>query len=798
MAKRAQSDDRLEARLGEAEREVAALREALTRAQAERDGVARALDELRASRGFKLLSSYWRARDRLAPHGSRQRRFLAAVKRLARGARSADHPPVKQLARKAAERFLWGGSAYNPYGRLDPLKPIPVVVHEGVGNDGAWGRDAQQVSLVCTVYDEAASIETWLASVARLRVLPDEVVIADGGSTDGTPDRIEAFAQAHPGIAIRVLRAAERINIAQGRNRAIRAARNDLIACTDAGCILEEHWLGAIVAPLQVDPEVDVSMGTYVSAGPCAAAYERWFVALPTDPARFLPSSRSVAFRKSAWEAAGGYPEWLTLTGEDTVFDLNLRKVSRKWAYAPAARVRWSVPSTLRDALRLAYRYGRGNGEAGLGAWFMNGYRWTLALRRLPAGAWLPLALVAAAADPRDRGVARLINGAGARGCVDGDRERVELLTQRGRMKGNVLILTGVPLYDCGGGQRGTQMALGFVRQGLKVTFVNVYPAYESNKSIHLDTDFELLELCFLEHFDVTEWAGRHRSVLAGTTVVLEFPHPRFLPIVRALKRLGARIVYDCIDNWSSVLGGDWYTPETEAEVIAESDVLVASARALVERLEALSHRDVHYLPQAVNPRAFAAAPAAAPTDLPQGGGPILLYVGSLWGSWFDWDLVLKASQAFPDARLVFIGEYGGQCPYALPNVHFLGLKPHGELAGYLAAADACLIPFKVDEITRAVNPLKVYEYLAMGKPVVSSALPELEGMPYVFTSGTPDEFVENVRRALGTKIDRERIRAFVEANGWENRVEALLRWVGGREATATEPPARPMRRVGS
>jgi GT2 family glycosyltransferase/glycosyltransferase involved in cell wall biosynthesis len=784
LAAAAAAEEELEQRLAAAEAEAARLRDALYRSEAAREEAAHALGALRATKGFKILSTYWRTRDRVAPPGSPQRKALAAVKRIARS-RGAEGLRVKDVAksvlRRTVDQVLWGGSSYNPYDRLDPLKPIPVEVF-GVDRVAPTGaREELRASLICTVYNEAASIEAWLESVARQKVQPDEVVIADGGSTDGTPERIEAFARSHPGLELRVLRSVGRLNIAQGRNLAIDAARNELIACTDAGCILEENWFGAIVAPMQRDAQVDVSMGMYTCAGGRPRTpYDDWFVSEPADPSRFLPSSRSVAFRKSAWRAAGGYPEWLTLTGEDTVFDLNLRKVSRKWAYVPSARVRWSAPRSLRDALKLAYRYGRGNGEAGLGAWFLNGYRWTLALRRLPRGSWFPLA-IAASLGTKQRNVLRLVNGAGARGCVHGDRGRVDLLRSRGRMKGNVLILTGVPFYDCGGGQRGTQMALGFVRRGDKVTFVNVYPAYESNKSIYLETDFELLELSFFDHFDVSEWSERHRAVLAETTVVLEFPHPKFLPVVHELKRLGARVVYDCLDNWNSALGGDWYSDRAEREIVDSSDVLVASARVLVDRLANMTGREVRYLPQAVNAQAFAHRPATTPADLPPGEGPVLLYVGSLWGSWFDWELVLKTSQALPAARLVFIGEYGGQCPYHLPNAHFLGLKPHGELAGYLAASDVCLIPFKVDDITRAVNPLKVYEYLAMGKPVVSSELPELTGMPYVFTASA-DGFVESIRTALATKVDVEQIRRFVDANSWDNRVDALAGWVGARK----------------
>jgi glycosyltransferase involved in cell wall biosynthesis len=111
--------------------------------------------------------------------------------------------------------------------------------------------------------------------------------------------------------------------------------------------------------------------------------------------------------------------------------------------------------------------------------------------------------------------------------------------------------------------------------------------------------------------------------------------------------------------------------------------------------------------------------------------------------------------------------------------VHFVGLRPQAEVPAYVAHADVCLVPFKVDKLVRAVSPLKVYEYLAMGKPVVASQMPELQDLPYVTVARTEREFVEAVGRAQSVKPLAEDIARFVADNGWKSRVRQLERLLG-------------------
>lgn len=223
-----------------------------------------------------------------------------------------------------------------------------------------------QVTVICTVKNEAANLPRLLDSLLAQTRPPDEVVIADGGSTDGTAAVLRAYAERAP-WPLRVI-AAPGTNIAAGRNVAIRAAVGDIIASTDAGVWLEPNWLADLIAPL-ADPALDVVSGFFVPDPRGVFETALGATTLPAvedvRPDRFIPSSRSVAFRKCAWQAVGGYPEWLDYC-EDVIFDLDLRARTPTFGWAPTAVAHFRPRSSLRAFARQYYLYARGDGKAGL------------------------------------------------------------------------------------------------------------------------------------------------------------------------------------------------------------------------------------------------------------------------------------------------------------------------------------------------------------------------------------------------------------------------------------------------
>jgi len=229
-------------------------------------------------------------------------------------------------------------------------------------------------SLIATVFNESANLSRFLESYANQTLHAAEFVIVDGGSSDGTPDLIRQFAAAHPALHIRLIidptcsRKFTAGPIARGRNVAIEAARYDLIAATDAGCLLHEAWFAEISAPFS-RPDVDVVAGWYEAniVNRFSAAFAE--AAMPrlarVNPDTFMPSSRSIAFRKECWRKVGGYPT-ATLTGEDTKFNLMLKEAGCRFIFAPRAIVYWDCPRSYEEMFTKQYRYGKGDGTLGI------------------------------------------------------------------------------------------------------------------------------------------------------------------------------------------------------------------------------------------------------------------------------------------------------------------------------------------------------------------------------------------------------------------------------------------------
>jgi glycosyltransferase involved in cell wall biosynthesis len=217
-----------------------------------------------------------------------------------------------------------------------------------------------KVSLVSTVRNAAEEIGEFLESISAQTRPPDEVVIVDGGSTDGTAEVLRAA----PGITLLEEAGA---NIARGRNLAIAAATHDVIAVSDADCVLDPAWLEHLMDP--IERGADVSMGSYRPLATGFLAVCQAAVAVPEAGElredRFMPSSRSVAFRRAAFEAAGGYPEWLDI-GEDMFIDVRWRELGLDMRLAPDAVAYWRPRPTLREHFRQYARYAEGDAIAGM------------------------------------------------------------------------------------------------------------------------------------------------------------------------------------------------------------------------------------------------------------------------------------------------------------------------------------------------------------------------------------------------------------------------------------------------
>lgn len=222
------------------------------------------------------------------------------------------------------------------------------------------------VSLICTVRDEADTIADLLDSMLAQSRLPDEIVVNDCGSRDATAVIVQSYAARD--ARIRLVRGG--YNIPSGRNHAIAAARGTLIACTDAGLVLDRDWLARIIAPLEQEPHAADLVGGFYSPAPrsifeLALGATNYPDAEEIVAERFLPSGNSMAFRKHVWEAVGGFPEWADHC-EDLIFDQQVIRAGYRWVFVPDARVWFRPRESLIAFARQYFFYARGDGVAHL------------------------------------------------------------------------------------------------------------------------------------------------------------------------------------------------------------------------------------------------------------------------------------------------------------------------------------------------------------------------------------------------------------------------------------------------
>ena len=219
-----------------------------------------------------------------------------------------------------------------------------------------------KVSLIATVLNADDHIGAFLSSVAAQDRVPDEVIVVDGGSADGTLERLR-----DAGDAITLIEEPG-ANIARGRNLAIAAASHDAIAVADADCAYGPGWLAALVAALEAGADVAMGWTEPVIASlldACVASLGFPLAAAEVDETTFMPSARSVAFRREAIDAIGGYPEWLAI-GEDMWVNHRWRERGFAMRMAPDAVASWHPRGSLAAIWNQYVRYARGDGQAGM------------------------------------------------------------------------------------------------------------------------------------------------------------------------------------------------------------------------------------------------------------------------------------------------------------------------------------------------------------------------------------------------------------------------------------------------
>ena len=256
---------------------------------------------------------------------------------------------------------------------------------------------------------------------------------------------------------------------------------------------------------------------------------------------------------------------------------------------------------------------------------------------------------------------------------------------------------------------------------------------------------------------------------------------PGWTPLALALReQFAGPLVFDCMDDHSGFSTNTDEALKLEETLIQQADLVIASSSLLEDKLKVLNSNTI-LVKNGTEFEHFQRPEANGELDHYL-GKPIIGYYGAI-SDWFDMELLVYCARQKPDWQFVLIGStFGCDTDVAKEflNIKFLGEKPYAELPGYLAYFDVCTIPFKIVPLTLATNPVKFYEYLSSGRPVVAVDLPELQ--PYrdnCYLAKDKDEFLQQLAMALAQKDDPELIArriALAKGNSWDQRVETILR----------------------
>jgi GT2 family glycosyltransferase/glycosyltransferase involved in cell wall biosynthesis len=341
--------------------------------------------------------------------------------------------------------------------------------------------------------------------------------------------------------------------------------------------------------------------------------------------------------------------------------------------------------------------------------------------------------------------------------------------------------------------QRPQQIAAQFARQGSRVLWVSptrsLPPGPEPYKLIQLrDNLWEVqlrggpidIYMGTLGHDAIESFADSlahlYRDLgIAEDCVIVQLPFWRGLAL--SLRRsYGSKLIYDCMDDWDTFNNLGSFNVSEEKDLVQECDLLVVTSHELLRKFE---QRDLRSL-LARNGADFDFFKTAQANDLLSGiPKPIVGYFGAI-ADWIDLDLVARVARLRPSYSFVLIGQVFDRdvsALEALPNVFLLGNKSYNDIPAYLYGFDACTIPFLLNQVTNATDPVKLYEYFTLGKPVIATDMRELSYCSDLLYIGRDaEDFAAKLDSAL-TETDETllpRRMSFAAANNWASRVSSI------------------------
>ncbi|MEO0072518.1 MAG: glycosyltransferase [candidate division WOR-3 bacterium] len=252
---------------------------------------------------------------------------------------------------------------------------------------------------------------------------------------------------------------------------------------------------------------------------------------------------------------------------------------------------------------------------------------------------------------------------------------------------------------------------------------------------------------------------------------------PYWEPIIKEINF--SLIVYDCIDDLKVFCKEKHlnYFASLHACLINRADLVIVSAKTLEDDIRKINPSvPVYLIPNGV-PANFYKTEISVPKDLMSLPRPIVGFIGALF-EWVDIKLIEDSAKKFPSYSFVLIGPMQNIEMTKCKNIYYLGPRNYSEIPAYINAFDVCIIPFVPGEVSKKVDPIKVYEYLAYGKPVITINVPELRKLANIlYFAETPEEFISMLATAVAENNEeiKEKRMIFAQNNTWEIRTQTLI-----------------------
>jgi O-antigen biosynthesis protein len=256
---------------------------------------------------------------------------------------------------------------------------------------------------------------------------------------------------------------------------------------------------------------------------------------------------------------------------------------------------------------------------------------------------------------------------------------------------------------------------------------------------------------------------------------------PFWTPLVFRLRQdYGWPVVYDCMDYHAGFSSNTQAMIDPEEDLLQNSDRVIVAGNAYYYRLkQRYGSQRLALVPNGAEFEHFTRRPSACPTELAGLSGPLIGFFGA-FADWIDTPLLRLMATARPTWQFILIGStlYADLTPLqGLPNVHLLGEKPYADLPAYLHRFDVAIIPFRKLPVTQAMNPVKLFEYLSAGKPVVATDLDEMRFYAnYAALASGPSAWLAAIEQSLTDLSPQAQVRrtAYARQNTWEARFAAL------------------------